>query len=503
MSLFTDKGILQFFDGGFPSSSLSLLTGTNVYNLGGYTAGSARNNDIEAVSYNCVWVGQLLNAVARLSDYRNYDLVKTILNLYSDAIKSTINFKADKLIDVEGDDQLTEELNKDLKDMGYLDYLNSILDDFIYYTSYSYGISYENKKFIVKDLRHPFTSLFYKRDKKYIVFSDDGTPEFHNNLLRFANDDLNLMLDDKILTDLHLYEDRDIKNLRADKKSIYALPGVLGNEPMFLACELRLKDYILKDTISSYLSLMDMIQQDTFTIDADRISDTVNLLKLCERIKGLLVTKDDMNLLASARLDRTALIRRLFDRVRVIPSVAGNLNSMTKLEGTNLQDKLNTLQTQKETVREDLLNTIGFPLDLFRGQTTKWEAGRQNDRYNIRVTGFKNALVNSTEKNVRTMAKMKEIDLSKKKIKVLFIEETTYEIQNKVNKINAYREKLQAVQDMIRTGSDLAQTEGIANPDEMMKEINSIFKDCGIVTELKVNRPDSEGSQGAPRETEI
>jgi len=508
MSKFVNEGTLKLFDAGFPSSSMSLLTGSNIYNLGGYNSGSSQNNDIEAVSYNCVWAGQLVNAVARLQDYRMYDLVKTVLRLFSDAVNGVIDYDAKDLIFIEGEEELTEKVNESFREINYLDHMKSILNDFIYYTSFCAALTYEGGKLRLRDLKYPYTSMIYKPDKKLIVFSDDG-PQFLPHYIRFAQDDMNLMIDDIIFTKLGLYNDTDLKKLRSDKKSIYSLPRVLANEPLFLSSEIRLKDYILKDMISSYLSIMDMIQQDTFTIDANRISDTVNLIKLCERIKGLLVTKDDMNLLASARLDRTALIRRLFDRVRVIPSIAGALQGMQKLEGTNLADKLNSLATQKDSVREDLLNNIGFPIDLFRGNTTRWEAGRQNDRYNINVLNFKNGLVTSTINNAKEIIRIKELMVSEKdiealKIKVVFIEKTPYEIRNITEKKNLKKEDIQSTQDIIRTGLELTQQEGIDNVDEVRKAINTQFQECGIIARLKVESPkgDSERGNGEEEVTE-
>lgn len=505
MSRFVNEGTLKLFDAGFPSSSMSLLTGSNIYNLGGYNSGSSQNNDIEAVSYNCVWAGQFVNAVARLQDYRMYDLVKTVLKLFSDAVNGVIDYDAKELVSIEGEESLTNAVNEGFKEIDYLDHTKSILEDYIYYSSHCAGLTYEGGHLRIRDLKYPYTSMYYKKNKRCFVFSDEG-PQFIDHAIRYAQDDMSLMIDDTILTKLGLYTDHEISQLRADKSNIYSLPRVLANEPLFLSSELRLKDYILKDMISSYLSLMDMIQQDTFTIDANRISDTVNLIKLCERVKGLLVTKDDMNLLASARLDRTALIRRLFDRVRVIPSIAGALQGMQKMEGTNLADKLNSLQTQKESVRDDLLNNIGFPIDLFRGSTTRWEAGRQNDRYSISVLNFKNALITSTVKNAKEILRIKGIVPDEKKlhdlkIKVLFIGQTPYEIRNLTEKKNLKKEDIQSTQDIIRTGLELTQQEGIDNINAVRKGINTTFAECGIIARLKEDAPKEGNESGEGTET--
>lgn len=484
MTKFIDKPVLNYFDGGFPSMSVSLMTGSNVYNLGGYSNSSIKkNNDLEAVSYNCIYYGQLVNAVYRLSDYRNYDLVEAVLDLYSDAINSIIDFNTDKLVEVEGDEQATEILNRRLKEIKYLSIFKSDIKDLIFYSSVAHKLIKENDKFKIKDLRYPFTTGWYKEDRKYVVQADSG-PKFTDDLLRFSFDDLALIIDDTFLQLLNIYDQEKIDEINRNKNNIFSQPKLICSKPLFLSTELKLKDYVLKDLISAFLSLINLIEQDTYTIDGARITDTDNLIKLCERIKGLLVTKDDMNLLASTRLDKNALIRRLFDRARVIPSIAGALNNMQKLQVSDMRDKLDAINNQKETVRDELLTTIGFPLDLLRGSTNKWEVGRQNDRYSIKILNIKTAANLSTISNAETIAKMEGIYKEGMKIKVLFLKDTPYEIQNSITDMNNNKEYLQSLQDIIRTAIDIVESE-IPNKENLTSIVNKLLLKAGIDVKIE------------------
>lgn len=489
---------LDFFDSGFPSSSMSLMTGSNVYDLGGYSGNLTRGNELEAVSADCIYYGQLIATVQRLSTYRNNDLVKTILGLYNDAVSSCINYNAKKIVEVLDKDgrviqDLTDEVNHAFAEIKYLKLVQSDLDDAIYYGSVCHKLKYENQKFYTDDFKYPFTTGWYKSEDKNVVMSDDG-PIFVPDIIRIGADDIRLILDDDLLVKLELMTKEELADYHKDKKRIYSLPKIVCSEPLLLAEELKIKDYVLKDLIASFLSIMDLIQQDTFTIDGQRITDSTNLIKLCQRVKGLLVTKDDMNLLASARLDKTALIRRLFDRVRVIPSIAGALQGLQKLEGTNLREKLDSITGQKETTRDELLTAIGFPKDIYNGGTTKWEASRQNDRYGIKITTIKNSVVNCTLDNARLIIKMmggnKEVqDLT---IRQCFAEDTPYEIQQRIQKMNNSRDTLQATQDTIRAGADMLAIDSIENPSEIEKIVNEAFKSIGINVHIKLKDNESK-----------
>lgn len=475
---------MHYFDGGFPSASASLMQGSNVYDLGGFSGNLSRGNELEAVSSDCLYYGQLISAVQRLSTYRNNDLVKTILGLYFDAVTSCIHFDTKEVVSIENEPGLTELVNKSFDEIHYMSLMKESLKDGVYYGSISYKLNQmDDKSFTLDDFKYPYTLGWYRKQNKHVVMSDEG-PKFIEDIIRFSFGDLRLELDKDILVQLGLITKEELRNYEKDKRTIYSLPKITCSEPLLLSAELKIKDYALKDLISSFLSLIDLIQQDTFTIDGQRITDSTSLLKLCQKVKGLLVTKDDLNLLMSARLDKTALIRRLFDRVRVIPSIAGALQGMQKLDGTNLADKLNTMNSQKESTREELLTSIGFPIDIYRGGTTKWEAGRQNDRYGTKITHLKTSLITSTIYNARTIIRklgVKNEDAIKSlNIKTNFAELTPYEVQDKIQKANNSRDFLQSIQDLLRTGTDIASMEGIENVDDLNNLISLALKDAGI-----------------------
>lgn len=504
MRFFTESKV-RYFDG-FPASNLSLLQGSNIYNLGGFSGSSigGRNNTLETVSYDCRFYGQFIAAQMRLQDYRFHDLIKTVLGLYSDAATSFIDYNATKLIEVEGDKDLSDAINKVFNQIEYLRLLKENFKDVLYSGSVTLKINkLSGDKFEVKDFKYPFTSARYRKEDKDIVMSDSGA-KFVSDVLRFSFDDLSLFLDDQYRIQLGLVDAERAKQESGDKNRIYGSDRVTVSEPMFLSAELKLKDYILKDLISSYLSLITLIEQETYSIDGQRISDTVNLLKLCEKVKGLLVTKDDMNLLASARLDKTALIRRLFDRVRVIPSVAGALNNLQKVQGTDVREKLDMINNQKENVRDELLTSIGFPLDLYKGSTNRWEVSRQNDRYSIKQVDMRDMVNHSTKFNARVIGSLLGKDMTDRVIKVLFTSETPYEIQNKVEKINKNKEVLQASADMIRSAGDLMNTENVEMDQAFQNDVNRLLAESGINAKVKIKSdedkesPTNSGEEGRP-----
>jgi len=483
MPNFFKNRIIEYFTS-FPSYT-NLGGGTNIYNLGGNRGGSINTNQpLEAVNPNIVFYCELLNTIGRLSEYRSSDLSATVLSLYKDSVLSLIDFTLSELVVIDGDTEWTKKINKILKDINIADLISSSLEDFIYNGSISYALEKNKDKFTVKDFIYPYTTGYSQKDKKFVVQTDDGA-KYINNTFSFRMFDLKLLIDDPTLEQLG--KKRSGIDLSTDKKSkIFAKDKLLCSRPLFANVELKVKDYILKDLISSFLSLIALIEQDTFTIDAQRSTDMDSILKLCDRIKGLLVTKDDMNLLASAKLNKEALVRRLFDRVRVIPSIASSLNGMQEWSPTRLKEKLDSLLQQKDVVRDELLTTIGFPLDLYKGSTNRWEVERQNDRYNLKLIFFRDNLKRSLTALVIQILSMYNKICDEKAIKWQCFKLTSYELQSKLQEINNNREVLVAIQDLIRAASDLKDQSIIQDKNQIKNLVTTIFKNSGVNLDLNL-----------------
>lgn len=491
---FPENSLLKLFDNF--GSYTAITTGSNILNLGGFsgsTLNGTANSSIEAVTYNCQLYAELLNAITRLSEYRQCDLAKTVLEFYTDSVFSNIDLTSKELISIEGMQKETEEINKVLVDLSYPEMMKEHSKDMIYYGSSAIKVDkVGDKKFSTRDFKYPFTTGYIKAQKEYVIQTDNG-PRFMTNMLRFAFDDYLLYLDDKSAIDLGIRQKEEMAKKNTDP--IYTVDRITCSEPLFLAGELKIKDYVLKDLISSFLSLIILIEQDTFTVDAQRMSDMDSIIELCERVKNLLVTKDDMNLLASARLDKNALIRRLFDRYRVIPSIASTLNNMQAFNPGDLKAKFDSINQQKEQVRDEVLTMIGFPLDLYKGSTNKWEVGRQAERYNIKQINIKNALYKSTVKNTLTVGNLLGYTIDPRKVKCPFIKETQAEVANKTQMIQGQNETLTAVQNIISTVGSIVESENLKDKDKVLKSMNKLMKSIGL-EDIEFTAKQSDSNNG-------
>lgn len=485
MSSFVNR-YTEFFSA-FPSYA-GLSGGTNIYNLGGTRASnSGYSNTLETVNPDIRSYTQYLASVARLAEYRNADIVQTVLNLFRDSVLGTLNFEVTDVVTIIGDDKWTKRINEILHQLDLETLIKNAFDDMVYAGSYGYYLEKTDQKFVTKDLLNPCTLGYLKSRDSYVLKGSSQIATL-NSAIFFSSRDLKVVVDDNVLSALG----EDVTHNFDQSNELFEQESITLGKPLFLNVELKLKDYVLKDLISAFLSLIILIEKDTFLIDGQRSTDMDSLLKLCDRVKDMIVTRDDMDLLASAKLNKEALIRRLFDRVRVIPSIANALSGMQQWNTTNLQEKLSSLQTQKSEVRDDLLTSIGFPLDLFSGSTNKWEVERQNDRYNLRLIAYRNSVRESCYQLVELILKELGHKCSRSHIRFNCFELTTYELNNKLQAINNHKDLLAGIQDLVRTSQEFSENSNIKNPNVINTLIEKLIQDSGVKLELGLKQKQSE-----------
>lgn len=472
--------ILKLFNS-FGGINTKTLSQTNIYKMNGAGGRSYRNNnELESVSPSCDNYLDLIESQERLVDYRNHDLTETILDLYFDAVFSNIEQSTSKYINIVDKDKETEKINAALDQLDIINFLKSHFKDLVYYGSFTSELIYNagSKEFKVKELINPYDSIKFKDSGKYII---RGLSSFKtlDEVLRLSLNDLELDIPSETLEGVNIVPQED---------EFYVKDRGVTGRPLFLSVELKVKEYILKDLILSYLGLMKVIEQDTYVLDVQRLSDMDSVVEVCERVKDMIVTKDDVNLLTAARLDKSALVKRLFDNTRVIPNVSNNLSSLQELQGTKLDDKISTLQNNKETLRDEILTSIGFPRDLFAGSTNKWEVGRQADRYNLKVSNYKAAVTNSTIDIVMTISRMLNLKVNRKDITVPFIRSSNSEVTNLSQRIEVNSSSIRLLSEIIESVNNVLKPDN-NNPALNQNKIYDLIKSIldGIDPELSVS----------------
>jgi hypothetical protein len=430
---------------------------------GGYTATSGGDtSDFEAVNPDCNTYTQYLFAIDRLRDYRNHEIAETILDLFQDAVFANIDQDTENFVTIKDDPETTKLINKDLSKLDLIAILKSSFKDGIYYGSNTSGLKLVGKDYEIKKLINPYSVVQNQTDHEFYI---QGRSRYKSlkDVVRFSLDNLELSLDGPILDDLHMIQHED---------EFYETDRLITGRPLFLSTELKVKEYVTKDLMISLLSLMRLIEQDTWTIDVQRLSDMDSVIELCEQVKDLIVTKDDMNILTSARLDKSVLIRRLFDRTRVVPSIANNLQGMQLMQGDKLVQRIQELKSDKETLREEILTAVGFPRDLYSGSTTKWDAARQDDRYSMKTTYYKDAVSRSVIQLVLTLCRLRKKKIDPKKITLPFIKETSTELNNLVQRIEANSGSIRALSDIIDAATNMSRNDSSLNK----KKLNLLIK---------------------------
>lgn len=453
--------LLEFFSGNYNTQYSTPYKNTNIIRHGtGYS--HQGTTGIESMDLNIISYQEFIDLVERLKDYRNSELADTILDLYVDAVFANIDTTTQEYVRIKDNKAATKLVNDILENLNIVEFIKSNCKDFIYYGSYSSELTWDGRDFLVRELRNPFTTLETK-EGNYII-QGEGHDKLINSTVRLSFNDIKLE---------YRLGNEDGINVEYDE---FYVPdkGIIGR-PLFASVEMKIKDYIMKDLIIAFLSLMKLLEQDTYTVDVQRLSDMDSVAELCENIKDLIVAKDDYQLLTGLTIDKGALLMRLFDNKRVIPSISSNLNSLSEFQPGKLDEKLRALREEKEVLRDEILTNIGFPRDLFAGSTNKWETTRQNDRYNLKITNIKEAVQRSIINIVMNICDLNNFKINKRDIHVLFVKASIAEINNLQNKIEANSNTLRAVSDIINSAGELLKLETIKDKSSIEGIIRTLL----------------------------
>ena len=388
-------GNISFSGGNYdsiPVGESNILNGSREY--GSYN----KINEDRLTSVIGTSLNGYLNRMQELSYYKENSISKTVLDILKDTLVSLITDSDDlisiKDISKKSELKVQDAINGIFKDIAIKDHIKSDLESIIYYGSCSYRLVENKKKYKLRYLNHPNKVITVFKDNlvdKYITFS------LGNEIIELNREEIiSITTNDHILdVDSLLYLKNISKDQKGDpKKDVLDSfdKRYLGGSPLYNNISLKIKEYILKDYLIAQLGIKELIQPSILLIGVDNNSDKTDALELSLMIEDLINKNIDFSYLESSYYDIKKLAKTLIDNIRVIPDFNNKLSGMTDLNLDKLADKINTVRQEQETLKEELLNSLGIPYDLFKGQSTRWEQIKTSQRFNSKVSYYAEAI---------------------------------------------------------------------------------------------------------------
>lgn len=299
------------------------------------------------------------------------------------------------------------------------------------------------------NLRYPFSSIVhkFKNKQEYYVngelLSTKGDGYFYLPL-RIGK------------LDLQLDEDNSSNPALSGSDSLLRSDTWLASQPLFYGLVTELKLFILKDILTQLIQIQDIISPNLLLANVDKNTSQEKATELAEQIEKLINQYGDLTQLIASNADVTTLSQFILNNVRVYPDLLGVINGTNKLDFTRLTGKNNEVRTELDNTESQLVNAIGIPIELYKGNSTnKFDALKNSDRLLARVTTEMNTIDSSIEEFCIDYLKSIGKYDSGIKIEVNLFD---YSFINGINSSYKYETSTQYIRNIAQLARDIKET---------------------------------------------
>jgi hypothetical protein len=223
-----------------------------------------------------------------------------------------------------------------------------------------------------------------------------------------------------------------------------------AGSPLFYHHLPKVRELFLKDLVTSILGIKDVIQPDILAMNFEGGSDIDHAQDLCNDLEDLLNKNSDYSIFNSAALDYNDLTKLLIDTVRVLPDIEGKLQSLNPIRTTSLQEKIQQIRMESKELERDILSSLGVPVDLFEGQSSKWEVIKRSERLQSKVDYYINTLKGSIRRLAQSIYYLQNNrELKASSFKVTSFNESDLDIAQRSNKLQNLTELSQTLLNIV------------------------------------------------------
>lgn len=388
-------------------------------------------------------------------------------------------------------------------------------------------------QFRLNKLKHPHhTVVEYdrKEGRRYLIKATDKyhIPSNKHQIFYFGNDSMRLAEKDDVgkrdklnrysqIESLIGYQssqdmkDKKYKALGIDPKDPKKVPTryelmkreISVGTPLFYHHLPKVRELYLKDLVTSILGIKDVIQPDILAMNFEGNTDIDVAQELCNNIEDLLNKTSDYSIFNSAALDYNDLAKLIIDTTRVVPDIEGKLQNVNPIRTTTLQEKIQQIRMESKDLERDILSSLGVPVDLFEGNSSKWEVIKRSERLQSRVSYYINAIKSSIRRLAQTVFYLQnDRELKPSDFKVTVFNESDLDMAAKTNKLQNLTELSQSLLNVIVGAERELQESRLINKEAYVNLLKSNIKeiypeiDSLLDVDAFINNSNAAGGEG-------
>jgi hypothetical protein len=460
----------------FLKSNILSVPGT--YNAGGTNRLALAGGTNQASSNHMLGSRYMTAYYLRMQeilDYEITELTNTIVGIFKDYLITYFN-DTDNLITIKDQSKKDVELkiNQIFKQLKYVDDCKKHLTDIIYHGGYSYQLNWdrENKRYNKISLSNPHTVIdVYKGDtiQSRLVTSVTGKIKEVEplSIVRLGSTDLSLIND---MTPDYEENFRDADKITTEFE-------FMAGTPLYYNIAGKIKELILKDQVISLLGIKDLIQPLLLLISVEKNTPTDMANQLALNTENLINKYSDISSIMTTNFSIADLMDSLINNIRVLPDYANGMGNMNTVDLSKISEKIEQIRNEQDNLRENVLNSVGIPLDLFAGRSTRFEALKTSERLNSKINYFCKSIdtgVCRTASDLYYILTEQRLDPSE--FESNMFTKTTVEYNASINSADLVATLIQAVNSILEQASAIVKSSEIVNPEAYFNYISDQLK---------------------------
>jgi hypothetical protein len=269
--------------------------------------------------------------------------------------------------------------------------------------------------------------------------------------------------------------------------------------PLFYHHLPKVRELYLKDLVLSILGIKDVIQPDILAMNFEGGMDIDQAQDMCNNLEDLLNKNSDYSIFNSASLDYNQLVKLLVDTVRILPDIEGKIQSLNPVRTTSLQDKIQQIRMEYQELNRNIISALGVPMDLFEGNSSKWEVIKRSERLQSKVNYYINTIKLSLRRLAQTIFyKMYGRELKLTDFKVTLFNESDLELAAKTNRLQSLNELSQTLLQIVGSAERELSDSQLVNKRAYYKLLLSGLKEVYPEIDDLLNIDAVLGPEGAP-----
>ena len=208
--------------------------------------------------------------------------------------------------------------------------------------------------------------------------------------------------------------------------------------------------------------------------------------ELTKKVENMVNKYTDLSAILTSQFGITDLLDSLLNNIRVIPDFNSSMSNMGTIDLNKITQKIQEIRMELDNCRENVLSTMGIPLDLFSGRVTKWEALKTSERLNSRINSFINTIKSSVINAARVVNRnlYNNEDIDPDSIEVHMFSKTTVEYNNQINNAEAISSIAQQIATVLEISLRTLEMSGpLFDQKGYLEYVNTLLK--GIDPEIE------------------